>query len=263
MNLPESIPAQHSSFIHSAIDVLKADERIVAVCAGGSFLTVMDQWSDIDLVLVTNEASLTTDSKSRTKIAEQIGDLVSVFTGEHVGEPRLLICLYGTEPLHVDLKFVTVEQLKTRVEDPVVLFARDNSVKQVIESTKAVYPMPDIQWIEDRFWTWVHYGAGKLGRGELFEARSTLEFLADRVFGPMILMLHGKQPVGMRRVDFLESNEVEILRSLCVGYEREEIKVALIRGVELYILLRDQVASPDLCKNNRAQALAIDYLKRQ
>jgi hypothetical protein len=27
------------------------------------------------------------------------------FTGEHVGEPRVLICLYGPPVLHVDLKF--------------------------------------------------------------------------------------------------------------------------------------------------------------
>ncbi|MER7057532.1 MULTISPECIES: hypothetical protein [unclassified Streptomyces] len=34
--------------------------------------------------------------------------------------------------------------------------------------------MPDLQWIEDRFWIWVHYGATKLGRGELFEVNGFL-----------------------------------------------------------------------------------------
>ncbi|NRS94850.1 hypothetical protein DFH40_002566 [Clostridium beijerinckii] len=44
----------------------------------------------------------------RIKIAESLGTLLSAFTGEHVGEPRLLICLCEPELLHVDLKFVSI-----------------------------------------------------------------------------------------------------------------------------------------------------------
>ena len=32
----------------------------------------------------------------------------ATFTGEHVGESRVLICLYGPPLLHVDLKFVSL-----------------------------------------------------------------------------------------------------------------------------------------------------------
>ncbi len=262
-SLLSSMPSLHASFVQSAIDVLKEDLRIVAICAGGSFLTVMDEWSDVDLVLVVNDTAFTTDRDARIELAGQLGDLVSVFTGEHVGEPRLLICLYGEEPLHVDLKFVTLDQLASRVEDPAILFARDDSVAEMLKTTEAVYPMPNLQWIEDRFWTWIHYGATKFGRGELFEARSTIEFLADRVFGPMILMSHGLRPVGMRRADFLNSAETARLRSLCVGYDRSAIKSALEEGVALYLSLRDRLASADLQRNVRAQRLVTAYLRRQ
>jgi hypothetical protein len=96
--------------------------------------------------------------------------LLSAFTGEHVGEPRLLICLYDNPLLHVDIKFVTLEEFGTRVETPVILFDRNSQLKQVINQTTAIFPYPDFQWIEDRFWTWVHYAALKIGRGEYFEA---------------------------------------------------------------------------------------------
>ena len=47
--------------------------------------------------------------------------------GNMLGEPRLLICLYGPELLHVDLKFITTEMLTQRVEELAVLFTRDNT----------------------------------------------------------------------------------------------------------------------------------------
>ena len=58
----------------------------------------------------------------RRELAGTLGHLLHAFTGEHVGEPRLLICLYGPELLHVDLKFVTLEMLTQRVEASSVIY---------------------------------------------------------------------------------------------------------------------------------------------
>jgi hypothetical protein len=42
--------------------------------------------------------------EDRQQIAASLGSLLTVFTGDHVGEPRLLGCPYEvTPPLHVDL----------------------------------------------------------------------------------------------------------------------------------------------------------------
>lgn len=60
-------------------------------------------------------STMTKSWRSR-ELAGTLGHLLHAFTGEHVGEPRLLICLYGPELLHVDLKFVTLEMLTQRVE---------------------------------------------------------------------------------------------------------------------------------------------------
>jgi hypothetical protein len=46
--------------------------------------------------------------------ASRLGELLPSFTGEHVGEPRLLICLYNNPLLHAELKFVTPEEFKKR-----------------------------------------------------------------------------------------------------------------------------------------------------
>ena len=46
--------------------------------------------------------------QARVQLAESLHLLLAAFTGEHVGEPRLLICLYRSPLLHVDLKYVSL-----------------------------------------------------------------------------------------------------------------------------------------------------------
>ena len=125
--LPSSVPGPHRKFLHSAVERLQRDERLLGVAAGGSFLTnSMDEFSDLDLVIATEAAHHRQVLADRQQIASSLGPLLTAFTGEHVGEPRLLICLYAVEPpLHVDLKFVALPDLARRVEDPAILWERD------------------------------------------------------------------------------------------------------------------------------------------
>jgi hypothetical protein len=113
----------------------------------------------------------------RHAIAASLGHLLAAFTGEHVGEPRVLICLYDNPLLHVDLKFVSLEDVCLRVEDPVVFWQRAGRVGHALIGEQAKFPAPDRRWIEDRFWVWVHYASARIGRGELFEAIDFLSFL--------------------------------------------------------------------------------------
>ncbi len=53
------LPAPHAAFLQEALPRLQADERIVAVAAGGSFLTgSMDEYSDLDLVIAVSPAAI-------------------------------------------------------------------------------------------------------------------------------------------------------------------------------------------------------------
>lgn len=88
----------------------------------------MDEYSDLDLIIVYDSAYQEQVTNQRLDIAEGLGKLLSGFTGEHVGEPRVVICLYGPEPLLVDLKFVTWEELNIRIENPLILWERDQEI---------------------------------------------------------------------------------------------------------------------------------------
>ena len=66
-----------------------------------------------------------------------------------------------------------------------MLWERDGRLTAVLATERAAYPAPDLQWIEDRIWPWVHYMAGKIARGELFETLDGLGFVRARVLGPL------------------------------------------------------------------------------
>ncbi|HLL00368.1 MAG TPA: hypothetical protein VK539_07290 [Myxococcaceae bacterium] len=135
------MPERHREFLASALDAWKAHPGILGVLAAGSYLSrSMDAFSDLDLVLVVSDALRATIAQERLGLARAAGPLLQGFTGEHVGEPRLLICLYGPPLLHVDLKFLSVAELDVRIEDPEVLFERGDAITlQALAAAVDVY----------------------------------------------------------------------------------------------------------------------------
>ena len=75
------------------------------------------------------------------------------------------------------------------------------------------WPAADPQWIEDRFWVWVHYGATKVGRGELFECLDMLAFLRATVLGPLIAQARGRRAAGARRLEQIAPELVPALEA--------------------------------------------------
>ena len=255
------LPALHAAFLKEALPRLQADERIVAVAAGGSFLTgSMDEYSDLDLVVAVSPAAVSQVMQERHQIASTLGSLLAAFTGEHVGEPRLLICLYGPPLLHVDLKFISLTDAMHRVEDPTILWERDSQLTAVLSRSEAVYPTPDLQWIEERFWTWVHYTAAKMGRGELLEAHDSLAFIRLLVLGPLALLAQEARPSGVRKVETQAQPYLEDLIRTTAAYDHLACVKALRAAVSLYRRLRTQLATATFLPRPEAEAAAVNYL---
>lgn len=255
------LPAPHAAFLKEALPRLQADERIVAVAAGGSFLTGgMDEYSDLDLVIAVNPAVVPQIMQERHQIAVTLGPLLAAFTGEHVGEPRLLICLYGPPLLHVDLKFISLADAAHRVEDPTILWERDGRLTAILNRSEAVYPAPELQWIEDRFWTWVHYIAAKIGRGELLDAHDSLASLRMLALGPLALLAQGARPSGVRKVETHAGSYLEDLIRTTASYDRLACITALQAAVTLYRKLRIQLATATFSPRLEAEAAAVEYL---
>lgn len=257
------MPHALESFLQAALPVLRSDERFLGVAAGGSFISgEMDEYSDLDLVVVGKPESWPHILGSRSQLAERLGPLLAAFTGEHVGEPRVLICLYGPPLVHVDLKFVSLEDLGERVEDPVILWDRTGQVTEILSCGSDQYPQPDLQWIEDRFWVWIHYGASKIGRGELFEALSFLAFLRSSVIGPLSLTVAGQQPNGVRKLETRVPERRRALLATIGAYDPRICAEALLACSEIYKQLRAELAPSGFSNRSAVEDEALRYLEQ-
>ncbi|MBB3125383.1 hypothetical protein FHS19_000037 [Paenibacillus rhizosphaerae] len=248
----------HDQFIKQAIEFVSQDQRCIGLLAGGSMMYgEMDEYSDLDLIIVYNYAFRNEIMEQRFRIAEGLGNLLSAFTGEHVGEPRLLICLYGPSPLHVDLKFVHLVELESRVENPLILWERGTSITKILNKTSPSFPSLQPQWIEDRFWVWVHYCATKLGRGELFELIDTITFMRNTVLGPLVLIRNGHSPRGVRKLEKYALKELEELQDTVPIHNFQSCYHALKNTIKMYQRLRE---GSEIVPRNEAEQVSIEFL---
>lgn len=257
---PSTVPDLHRDFLARAVDRLAADPRVVGIAAAGSYAdNAMDEFSDIDLVVAVEPTHHAEVMEDRERIASQIGPLLASFAGEHVGELRLLICLYGPPLLHVDLKFVALQDAAKRVDDPVVLWERLGRLTAALSEGKARYPCPDRQWVEDRFWVWIHYVAAKVGRGEILEAVEFLSFLRSNVFGPLGKSQLGLRPAGVRRLEAIAPQLADELKATVAAPDAGSILAAIRVCVDLYRRMRSTDAVP-IRASTSAEMAAIEYV---
>lgn len=249
-------------FANKAKEILEPDGNVIGLAVAGSWLTdEIDEFSDLDLILVTQE-KISHDKNLMLDYAKKLGDFLSGFTGEHVGEPRLLICLYDNPLLHVDIKFLTLEEFQSRIETPVLLIDKDGKLANIIHHTEAKFPYPDYQWIEDRFWTWIHYALLKTGRGEYFEAYDFMGFLRMVVFGPLLHIKNGNLPRGVRKVETaLKTSDLEKLKLTIPDYNRQSLLESLRNAVSLYRHLRAELFDSKINLQNNTEEKVMRYFE--
>ncbi|MBO9702260.1 MAG: nucleotidyltransferase domain-containing protein [Sporocytophaga sp.] len=249
------------NFAYKAKQVLELDENVIGLAVAGSWITnEIDEFSDLDLILVTKE-KISSDKNRMIDYAKSIGDFISGFTGEHVGEARLLICLYKNPLLHVDIKFLTLEEFNYRIETPTLLLDKGGLLENAINLSIPKFPYPDYQWIEDRFWTWIHYVLLKIGRGEYLEAYDFFGFLRMVVFGPLLHIKNGNLPRGVRKVEKeLSQKDLAELKLTMPSYNRASLLDGVKNSVRLYQQLRDELFNNEIELRNEAQKEVLCYL---
>ncbi|MES0837554.1 nucleotidyltransferase domain-containing protein [Nocardiopsis tropica] len=254
------MPSPHRRFLDDVLPGMRQEPRIAGVAVAGSIAGgLSDIYSDVDLVVAVEDEAFDSVMAERLALIGSWTDLVAGFTGEHVGEPRLIITLVGPPLLHVDFKFVRVRDFAERVEDPAILWDRNGALADVLAAHPLATDPLDLQWIEDRFWIWVHYGAAKLGRGELFEVIGFLGYLRDAVLGPLAAQRAGAPSRGVRHLESVAPDEARELRATLCGHDAHEAGRAILATVDLYRRWRDDTGAA-LDHRRTAELLAVRYL---
>ena len=249
-------------FAQRVVEKIKDDRQIIGLAVGGSWLTSeLDEYSDVDLVLVTKE-KMTNDKEKMLAYARGFGNFLSGFTGEHVGEPRVLICLYENPLLHVDIKFVTLDEFNTRIETPVILHDTQGQLQNALLNSAAKFPYPEYQWIEDRFWIWIHYSVLKIGRGEYFEALDGLSFLRQVVLGPLYHIKNNLLPRGVRKIEMqLPPIDQDALKNTVADYDRTSLFNALENCIAIYEKLRSDLFDQRILLQKETELKVKQYLR--
>jgi hypothetical protein len=248
------------AFAQNAAQHLSRDARYIALLAAGSFIEgTMDEFSDLDLMIVCDEASYESTLENASVLAEGLGSLAAAVRGDYVGEPRLLVCLYVQPLLHVDLKLLKPDNLDALVERPTVLWSRDASIQERICKAEVSWPNKPPEWFEQRFWVWLHYALTKAGRGELYAARVMMSTLTGQILGPMIASAHGKEQRGARRLETLAPEWIPRLNRTVPGVSQDSVLEALGEMVSVYLDLR-RLQAP-FNPASRAQAAVEEYLR--
>ncbi len=121
----------------------------------------------------------------------------------------------------------------------------------------------DYQWIEDRFWTWVHYIASKVSRGEYFECLDGLGFIRAKVIAPLSQVKNKKLPRGLRKVETeLNLSDLENLKITLAQYNRASIIKALDNTVSVYKSLRRKLYPDTIQLQTLAEKKSIEYFKK-
>jgi hypothetical protein len=259
---PMTVPSAHKIFVAHTLPRLEEDARILGCAAAGSWITgELDEHSDLDLVIVTADEHYEQVLGEMDSLSLSLGTRIAGFTGEHVGVPNMMICLYEDPLLHVDLKFVSLSMFTDRIENPEVLWERDGQLTKAIEENKPSIPHVDMQWVEDRFWTWVHYGAARIARGEIFEAIDTLAYLRARVLGPMLCAKAHRIPRGVRRIEKYCPEDARLLETTVAPHDARKCAEALRNAARVYVELRENLDKyTDLKINRRAEMVAMKFL---
>lgn len=238
--MPSTPPHAHAVFLERIRKAVAADERFSALLIGGSYIHGgLDEHSDLDFVIVVTDEAYADVMESRFDFARALPGFISAFTGDHVGEPRLLICLYGPPLLHIDLKFVLAGDLDRQIERRAVLFARDPAeIETRLDAGAIAWPNLPSDWFEARAWIWLHYAATKLARGELFEAIGMLGFFREQVLGPLLHRRAGRNQRGVRRLEALRLDEHGRLAATVARHDARSVRAGIDAAIDLYLDLR-------------------------
>jgi hypothetical protein len=165
------------------------------------------------------------------------------------------MCLFGPPLLHVDLEFVTLDELG----EGVVLWECEPGLVAPAASPAGGLTV-DPQWVEDRFWSWVHYLAAKVGRGAVFDCVDGLAYLRSMVFGPMLAVRYGRRPQGVDRIEQYAGPALDDLGRTLGGTTREACLDAVHAAAALYQRLRDEQQALGLVRRSEAEEASLDYL---
>ena len=180
--LPRSLERypEHTKIAENIVNRLRADRNVLGVYLSGSFAKGKpDRYSDLDFYLLVRASERERVKREHANLRSEVGELICEFPATHLSDPNQVIALYrATYPVHVDYLYRTTDEVVPNINDREVVILWDSSGELTAWKRKcsavrdACGPRPDeLQYFEDRFWTWCIYADSKSDEGNSGSAR--------------------------------------------------------------------------------------------
>lgn len=232
---------RHRQRLITACQVGQNTPDVVGMAIAGSFVDgTPDAYSDLDLRVVLANGSFERVFPKREEFARACGPLIAAFTGEHVGEPHMLITLYY-DLVHVDYLFTELVDapIENEGRNVRVLWQRDPAVSEALSRPYTSDPKNDLAFMEARMWTWTWYIQSKIIRGELWGAVSGLSLVRDVVLFRLLAMSREIRYRGARFAEQVVGERGGAFAQTLGSLDQESLLEALRTTVSLYVELAD------------------------
>lgn len=236
----------HAEKLEAALSLFRNDPSVIGIVLGGSFAVgTPDEYSDLDLYLVIEDADFTDVFNKRETRARSLGNPLSWFVADHnpAGQHDHIV-LYD-DFVKIDFIYLRRSELplygKFRqfrvLHDPVGAVHGSLS-----EQAKPSYGKVDIAITNQKFWGWVWYTFGKLMRGEIWEALEATAFMRAHALIPLINAKNELGNEGFRRLEQkLDAYTAARLQTTVSAYSCDSVYRALMQEIMLFCELRDEL----------------------
>ena len=241
----------HKRIAERIFHLLQQDERVLGVYLSGSFAYGQpDMYSDLDFYVLVPTKLREQIKNEHAQLRGQVGDIVCEFPATHLGDPNQLVTLYrDSYPIHVDYQYRAKDELapSRKDKDVLILLDRSGELQEWIDRCAGVEEsysptQEQLQYLEDRFWTWCIYTDSKIKRGELWAARGAIEHMRNNVLVSLMHYIHCLRPEGNRRLETKFPKEIPSLleSTLQRGHSQKDYGNALLALANCYVELMNE-----------------------
>lgn len=211
----------HRELLEKAVKVLTQDDRVQGLYVSGYPET--DEFSDIDLMIMSTEEDRESLERDRLEIAGQVGTIMAECMAL---VPHTYVVVY--EPgVKMDYCFhVPPEKIRPDKQHMDIIYDPDGHLKDVVKKSKtSSFSMDHDQLVNlvKHFHVVIAFTVDKLGRGELWESRDTVEYYRALLVQYEHILAE-RQQVGYRRFELkMEPEKLTMLeKTIPRGKTREE-----------------------------------------
>jgi hypothetical protein len=245
-------------FLDRAVSIAEKDSRFIGLALHQES-DHEHEFTDLEFVFVCAPISFGDCAADLKGVAEALGPLLLSYEQEKTDAERELSCLYDEPLRRIDLRLLPTDGA-AMLRHPRVLWERDGTLSAELAKYRDVAPVIDLQWMEDRFWLWLHSAAMALKEGAIFEALHQMSCLRTRILAPMLLKKQAQPADALKGLEQAGGDELSSLRATVPLYDARSCEISLREAAKLYVGLRETLAPEELVRHRRAEMAVMRHL---